>query len=213
MSDDEFVSNVLLEAERTYQRAMLYFRVVHRVNITLEIDFTPMETEEHSRLVKFLFWASKHGMLYKKHAIQMSTYLKDIIHLRDIVHEVTAQVNYGYDLLRDMFNLGYDRSKRELKEAENVFTTLDLIMLYRHKLIFLRARVQYFKDRLNEVDEKFDPIEKYGDETMPDKRRRLRYLARNHNFFLGVDHTERVNTQGDITILRYYMHYENTLFP
>ena len=42
-------------------------------------------------------------------------------------------------------------------------------------------------DWANEIDEKYDDLEKYGDSTTLDLTRRLRYMARNYDTFLGFD--------------------------
>ena len=93
-------------------------------------------------------------------------------------------------------------------------------LLHRSYLCFIdwifyarrRQRLGYYNDRLNEIDVKYDDLEKYGDSTSMDLTRRLRYMARNYDTFLGFD-IGYVNDEGNHTILRYRRTYDNLLFP
>jgi hypothetical protein len=71
-----------------------------------------------------------------------------------------------------------------------------------HQLDILRRRqiLRYYHDRLNEIDEKYDDLEKYGDSTTLDLTRRLRYMARNYDTFLFD--IVYVIDEGNHTILR-----------
>ena len=151
--------------------------------------------------------------LYRHHAIQFTSSNHDVKCLIDIEQQVNVHVDRGYDLLRDLFNAGLTRRKEVLEDEEYKYMTVELIMQYRHVLLQSKKRVQYFVDRLNEIDEKFDCIDNFGHVEDTHRLRRCQYLFRNYNIHLGHDFVfSYTNKQGQETILRYDQYYDNFLF-
>ena len=126
-------------------------------------------------------------MLYSKHAIQYTSTTCDFNELFDVDKEVSRLVFVGYNSLREMFQCGYTRAKIHLQDLVDTATTPELLMLHRMDILERRRRLRYYNDRLNEIDEKYDDLEKYGDSTTLDLTRRLRYMARNYDCFLGFE--------------------------
>ena len=110
-----------------------------------------------------------------------------------------------------MFYLGYRRARKNLGNVVDIATTPELVMKHRLQIVELRSRLGYYIDRLNEIDEKFDFLENYGRIEVIDLQRRLRYMARNYQYFIGFD-IEYCDADGNNTILRYDKHYDNVLF-
>lgn len=151
--------------------------------------------------------------LYRHHAIQFTGCNEDILQLINIEKQVNVHIDRGYDVLRDLFNAGLNRRKEVLEAEEERYMTMELIMQYRHVLLQSKKRVQYFVDRLNEIDEKFDCIDRFGQVEDTHKLRRLQYLLRNYNIHFGHDFAfTYVNIEGQESILRYDQYYDNFLF-
>jgi hypothetical protein len=182
-----------------------------KVKTTLREDFTREESYEFDNFMR-LFPIDNQWILYSKHAIQYTSTTSDINELFDIEKDVSRLVFLGYDSLREMFNRGYLRAKLHLQDLVDAATTPELVMLHRLDILRRRQRLRYYNDRLNEIDEKYDDLEKYGDSTSIDLTRRLRYMARNYDTFLGFD-IGYMNDEGNHTILRYHRTYDNLLFP
>ena len=105
------------------------------------------------------------------------------------------------------------RRKDVLEAEEETYMTVELIMQYRHVLLQSRKRVQYFVDRLNEIDEKFDCIDRFGQVEDTHKLRRFQYLFRNYNIHFGHDFGfSYLNREGQESILIYDQYYDNFLF-